>query len=350
MLSFLCWARPYDLCRYCHRSIKPFRDVGIDENLNPLATFPNAQTETAYRKKNVNPRRNMSSTIDYQELEVLARKGRWLAISTVAGSGAGHVGGPFSAMDIMVALYFRVMKIRPEEPKWPERDRFILSKGHSSIGQYVVMALRGFLPIEELKTFDKGGSRLQGHPDVTRLPGLETSTGSLGQGLSVGLGMALGARMRGQKFQTFVMIGDGELQEGMIWEALHVAPRYKLGNLTAILDWNGLQQFGWVLAINEQHRGDRRDPWSGIDLRGIFEKLGWRCLEIDGHDFSQIVPALESAKASGDSDQPTMIIAHTIKGKGVHFTEGKHEWHSKVATKEELQIVAAELDIVEAGL
>jgi transketolase len=247
----------------------------------------------------------------------------------------------------LVALYFRVMKIRPEEPRWPERDRFILSKGHSSISQYAVMALRGFLPIEELKTFDKGGSRLQGHPDVTRLPGLETSTGSLGQGLSVGVGIALGARMRGQKFQTFVMIGDGELQEGMIWEALHIAPRYKLGNLTAILDWNGLQQFGWVLAINEQHRGDRRDPWSGIDLRGIFEKLGWRCLEISGHNFSEIIPALESAKASGDSDQPTMIIAHTIKGKGVHFTEGKHEWHSKVATKEELKIVAEELGIEE---
>ena len=290
----------------------------------------------------------MISTTDYQELEALARRGRWLAISTVAGSGAGHVGGPFSAMDIMVALYFRVMKIRSEEPKWPERDRFILSKGHSSIGQYAVMALRGFLPIDELKTFDKGGSRLQGHPDVTRLPGLETSTGSLGQGLSVGLGIALGARMRGQKFQTFVMIGDGELQEGMIWEALHIAPRYKLGNLTASLDWTGLQQFGWVLAINEQHRGDRRDPWSGLDLRGIFEKLGWRCIEINGHDFSQIVPALESAKASGDSDQPTMIIAHTVKGKGVHFTEGKHEWHSKVATKEELKIVAEELGIVEA--
>jgi len=292
---------------------------------------------------------NMSNkTNDYQELEALARKARWLAISTVAGSGAGHVGGPFSAMDILVALYCRVMKIRPEEPKLPDRDRFILSKGHSSIGQYAVMALRGFLPIEELKTFDKGGSRLQGHPDVTRLPGLETSTGSLGQGLSVGLGIALGARMRGQKFQTFVMIGDGELQEGMIWEALHIAPRYKLGNLTAILDWNGLQQFGWVLAINEQHRGDRRDPWSGIDLRGIFEKLGWRCIEINGHDFSQIVPALESVKASGDSDQPTMIIAHTVKGKGVHFTEGKHEWHSKVATKEELKIVAEQLGVAEA--
>lgn len=289
----------------------------------------------------------MSSQTDYQDLEGLARKGRWLAISTVARSGAGHVGGPFSAMDIMIALYFRVMKIRPEEPSWSERDRFILSKGHSSIGQYVVMALRGYLPIEELKTFDKGGSRLQGHPDVTKLPGLETSTGSLGQGLSVGLGFALGARMRGHKFQTFVMIGDGELQEGMIWEALHVAPRYKLGNLTAILDWNGLQQFGWLLSPGEKHRGDRRDPWSGIDLKTIFEKLGWRVLEIDGHDFAQIVPALESAKNFGESDQPTMIVAHTIKGKGVQVTEGKYEWHSKVATKGELSVVAAELGIEE---
>src|SRR6201994_283956 len=289
----------------------------------------------------------MSDKIDYHELEALAQRGRWLAISTVAGSGAGHVGGPFSAMDILIALYFRVMNIRPEEPRWAERDRFILSKGHSSIGQYAVMALRGFLPVEELKTFDKGGSRLQGTPDVTKLPGLDTSTGSLGQGLSVGLGMALGSRLRGEKFHTFVMIGDGELQEGMIWEALHVAPRYKLGNLTAILDCNGLQQFGWVLAINEEHRGDRKDPWSGIDLRGIFERLGWRCLEINGHDFSQILPALESVKASGDSDQPTMIIAHTIKGKGVSFTEGKHEWHSKVASKEELKIIAKELEIQE---
>jgi transketolase N-terminal domain/subunit len=182
----------------------------------------------------------MNETEAYGELEALSRRGRWLAISSVAHSGAGHVGGPFSAMDLMVALYFKVMRIDPQNPAWPERDRFILSKGHSSIGQYSVMALRGFLPIEELGTFDKGNSRLQGHPDVTKLPGLDTSTGSLGQGLSVGLGMALGARLRGSKFHTFVMIGDGELQEGMIWEALHIAPRYKLGNLTAILAKEGI--------------------------------------------------------------------------------------------------------------
>jgi transketolase len=250
-------------------------------------------------------------------------------------------------MDLMIALYFRVMKIMPKEPQWPERDRFILSKGHSAIGQYTVMALRGYLPVEELKTFDKGRSRLQGHPDMTKLPGLEASTGSLGQGLSVGLGFALGGRLRGQKFHTFVIIGDGELQEGMIWEALHVAPRYKLGNLTAILDWNGLQQFGWLLSPGEKHRGDRRDPWAGVDLKTIFEKLGWRVLEIDGHDYSEIVPALEAAKNFGGSDQPTMIVAHTIKGKGVQVTEGKYEWHSKVATKEELKVVAVELGIEE---
>jgi transketolase len=284
---------------------------------------------------------------DYKELEELAKRGRWLVISTVARSGAGHVGGPFSAMDLMIALYFRVMKVRPQEPQWPERDRFILSKGHSSVGQYTVMALRGYLPVEELKTFDKGRSRLQGHPDVTKLPGLETSTGSLGQGLSVGLGFALGGRLRGQKFHTFVVIGDGELQEGMIWEALHVAPRYKLGNLTAILDWNGLQQFGWLLAPGEEQIGDRRDPWAGVDLKTIFEKLGWRVLEIDGHDYSQIVPALEGAKDFGDSDQPTMIVAHTIKGKGVQLTEGKYEWHSKVASKEELNVIAKELGVEE---
>ena len=289
----------------------------------------------------------MIVTTDYKELEELAKRGRWLVISTVAGSGAGHVGGPFSAMDLMIALYFRVMKVRPQEPQWSERDRFILSKGHSSVGQYTVMALRGYLPVEELKTFDKGRSRLQGHPDVTKLPGLETSTGSLGQGLSVGLGFALGGRLRGQKFHTFVMIGDGELQEGMIWEALHVAPRYKLGNLTAILDWNGFQQFGWLLAPGEKQLGDRRDPWAGVDLKTIFEKLGWRVLEIDGHDYNQIVPALEAAKDFGDSDQPTMIVAHTMKGKGVQLTEGKYEWHSKVASKEELKVIAKELGVEE---
>lgn len=278
-----------------------------------------------------------------KELEELARRARWLVISTVAGSGAGHIGGPLSAMDLLISLYFRVMTVRSQEPKWPQRDRFILSKGHSSIGLYTVLALRGFLPVEELKTFDKANSRLQGHPDVTKLPALDSSTGSLGQGLSVGLGFALGARLRGEAFHTFVMIGDGELQEGMIWEAAHIAPRYKLGNLTAILDWNGLQQFGWPLDAGSAHRGDKQDPWGGVDLKGIFERLGWRVLETDGHDFATMIPVLEEAKRAGESDRPTLILARTIKGKGVRLTEGKYEWHSKVPTAAEMRAVATEL-------
>jgi transketolase len=284
---------------------------------------------------------------DFSELEQLACRARWLVVSTVANSGGGHIGGPLSAMELLIALYFRVMNSRPHEPRWPERDRFILSKGHSAIGLYTVLALRGYFCVDELKTFDKECSRLQGHPDVTRLPGLETSTGSLGQGLSVGLGMALGARRRGQKFHTFVMIGDGELQEGMIWEALHIAPRYEVGNLTVIVDCNGLQQFGWSLGTDLRHRCDREDPWVGIDLRGIFERLGWRVLQIDGHDYAQVISALEDARASGRSAQPVAIFARTTKGKGTRLTEGKFAWHAKVPNQEELRAMAADLGIAE---
>jgi transketolase len=253
-------------------------------------------------------------------------------------------------MELLVALYFRVMNIRPQEPDWPRRDRFILSKGHSAIGLYAVLALRGFLPVAELRTFDHEESRLQGHPDATRLPGLDASTGSLGQGLSVGLGFALGARLRGEKFHTFVMIGDGELQEGMVWEAAQVAPRYRLGNLTALLDCNGLQQFGWELAAGEPHHGNRRDPWAGVDLRGIFERLGWRVLECDGHNFAQLVPVLAQARSGGESEQPTLVLARTVKGKGLRLTQGKFEWHSRVPSREELAMVAEELGVGRAVL
>ncbi len=289
----------------------------------------------------------MTESADFSELASLARQGRWHVIQTVSASGAGHVGGPMSAMDLLIALYFRVMAVRPNEPQWPERDRFILSKGHSAIGLYTVMALRGYLPVEELKTFDKGNSRLQGHPDMTKLPGLETSTGSLGMGLSVGLGFAIGAQRKGLGFQTFVMIGDGELQEGMIWEALHVAPRYQVANLTAILDSNGLQQFGWLHEAGETGRGDRRDPWFRVDLPAVLRGLGWNVVEINGHDFGEIIPALQASKSRGRVGKPTMILAHTIKGKGVSFTEGKFEWHSKVAASGELEVARRELQIEE---
>ena len=197
------------------------------------------------------------------DLDELARRGRLLVIETVAHSGAGHIGGPLSAMDLLVALFFRVLRIRPDEPDWPDRDRFILSKGHSAIGLYVAMALRGYFPVEELATFDTGDSRLQGHPDMTRLPGLEASTGSLGQGLAVGLGIALGARMRGLGFHTFVMLGDGETQEGMVWESVMVAARYGLGGLTAIVDCNGLQQYGWPVEPGVESGATVATRWRG---------------------------------------------------------------------------------------
>ncbi len=277
------------------------------------------------------------------DLDALARRGRQLVIETVAGSGAGHIGGPLSAMDLLIALYFSILRIRPEDPGWPDRDRFILSKGHSAIGQYVAMALRGYFPVEELATFDHGDSRLQGHPDMTRLPGLEASTGSLGQGLAVGLGIALGTRMRGLDAQTFVMLGDGEMQEGEVWESVIVAARYGLGNLTAIVDANGLQQYGWPLPAGEEHRGDRRDPWAGMRLGNALEAFGWRVLTIDGHDFDAIVAACADARAAAPEGRPTAILARTVKGRGVSFTEGHHEWHARVATAADAELARAEL-------
>src|SRR5437763_2289722 len=171
-----------------------------------------------------------------RELQSIAADTRRLIVEAIYEAQAGHLGGPLSAADMLVALYFEVLRIDPRRPDWPERDRFILSKGHSSIGLYAVLAQRGYYPIEELSTFDKINSRLQGHPDMTALPGLDMSTGSLGQGLSPGVGMAIGARRRGLDFRTYVMLGDGELQEGQVWEAAVVAARYGLDNLVAIVD------------------------------------------------------------------------------------------------------------------
>lgn len=279
------------------------------------------------------------------DLFALARRARWLSFKTVADSRAGHVGGVLSAMDLLVALYFRVLAIRPDEPDWPGRDRFILSKGHASIGLYTVLALRGYFPVEELATFDKGDSRLQGHPDMLKLPGLDASSGSLGQGLAVGLGMALGARLRGLDFTTWVMLGDGELQEGMVWESAHTAVRYKLGNLIAIVDWNGLQQYGWPNEDGATGRASRRDPWQGIHPGRVFEAFGWRVIEIDGHDFDAILDACAAAKAHAAGDQPTLILARTIKGKGVSFAEGRHEWHTRPATAGELAQARVDLQV-----
>jgi transketolase len=295
---------------------------------------------------------NANASDRQPDLGSLAQQARWQVLKTVTGSKAGHIGGPLSMMDLLVCLYFGELNIRPQDPHWVDRDRFILSKGHAAIGLYSVLALRGYLPIEELATFDKGDSRLQGHPDKTRLPGLDASTGSLGQGLSVGVGIALGAQLGGKGFHTWVMLGDGEIQEGMVWEAVQVAARYKLDNLTAIVDRNGLQQFGLPSSdeTTRTDRGDRRDPWFGVDLAAVFQAFGWRVLEIDGHDYGQIQDAYRLARAGDFARRPTVIIAHTVKGKGLSLAEGVHTWHSIVPSAEDFERARQELEPDEIDL
>jgi transketolase len=271
------------------------------------------------------------------ELTAAARAARREVIKAVARAGGGHVGGPLSAADVLTALYFRVLRIRPVQPGWPDRDRFILSKGHSAIGLYAVLALRGYFPMAELATFDAIDSRLQGHPDMTLLPGLDMSTGSLGLGLAAGVGVALGARMAGRGFTTFVMVGDGECNEGVIWESAHVAERYGLSNLVAIVDHNQLQQFGWRDPVT----GQRRPPYSGRQLRDRWSAFGWRVLEVDGHDMAAVIDVLGAARRT--KGRPSVVLARTVKGKGVSFMEGDYTWHSRVPTDAELSQALAEL-------
>jgi transketolase len=270
-------------------------------------------------------------------LEEMARRIRVEVVRSVAHARAGHLGGPLSAADILAALYFRILRIRPEEPRWEDRDRFILSKGHASIGLYATMALRGYFPVEELLTFDAAHSRLQGHPDMTRLPGLDMSTGSLGMGISAGMGMALGARLTGRDVLVYVMLGDGECQEGEVWEAAMAASRYGLDGLIAIVDHNKLQQYGWP--------GDGPDgripPERPGELAARWAAFGWRVLEVDGHDMAAIVDVLERARQR--DGRPVVVIADTVKGKGVSYMEGHYYWHTRVLKPEELAQAMAEL-------
>jgi transketolase len=273
-----------------------------------------------------------------QLLKGVAREIRRHTLRAVHHAGAGHIGGVFSAAEMLATLYFHVLRIDPQNPAWPDRDRFILSKGHCAIGLYAVLALRGYFPIEELETFDAIDSRLQGHPDMTKLPGLDMSTGSLGQGLSPGIGMALAARMTGRGFHTWVMIGDGETQEGQIWEAAFCAARYSLDNLTVILDWNGLQQYGWATPAGYESNA-RRNPADGVQAK--WSAFGWNVLECDGHDPAAFVDACTRARDA--SDKPAIIIAHTTKGKGVSFMEGDYTWHSRPLSDEVVAQAISEL-------
>ena len=284
---------------------------------------------------------NPDIVLDLKRKAVEARK---LILKSVHTAGAGHVGGPLSATDILTTLYFSVLRVDPARPDWEDRDRFILSKGHSCIGLYTVLALRGYFPVEELATFDAIDSRLQGHPDMTKLPALDMSTGSLGQGLSPAVGMAIGAKLKGKDYHTWCMLGDGEIQEGQIWEAAFIAERYALDNLTAILDYNKLQQYGWTAEV----KGQTRRPRISIENPGTrFAAFGWKVFEIDGHDIAQILDACEQVKTV--KGQPSIIVANTIKGKGVSFMENDYNWHAKVPTAGELEAALKELDAVAVG-
>ncbi len=283
-----------------------------------------------------------TTTPTRQELEALAREARWRVLETVAASKAGHIGGPLSAIDLLIALYFGRLRIDPTNPHDPDRDRFILSKGHSAIGLYTVLALRGYFPVEELSTFDHGDSRLQGHPDMNLTPGVDASTGSLGQGLAAGAGMAIAGKRLGKDFHTWVMLGDGEIEEGMVWETVISAPRYGLDNLTAIVDLNGLQQYGWPKTPGD--RFDRSEPMGHVDLPAVFRGFGWTVLEVDGHDFDAIESAYrEATRLRGVAGRPTVILATTTKGNGVSFTAGTYRWHNGVATPEQLETARREL-------
>lgn len=243
---------------------------------------------------------------------------------------SGHPGGSLSIVDILTALYYGEMKIDPTKPKMEGRDRFVLSKGHAAPALYAVLAERGYFPKEELMTLRKFGSHLQGHPDMKKVPGVEISTGSLGQGLSVANGMALNAKLFQEEYRVYVMMGDGELQEGQIWEAVMTAAHYKLDNLCAFVDVNNLQIDGSV------------DVVMGVEpLDKKWEAFGWNVISIDGHNFEEIFSALETAKTC--KGKPTLILAKTVKGKGVSFMENVCGFHGTAPTAEERERALAEL-------
>ncbi len=265
------------------------------------------------------------------ELKEMARKLRRHVITMIATAGSGHPGGSLSAADIVTALYFKVIMHNPRNPAWRDRDRFILSKGHAAPVLYAALAESGYFPVEELATLRKLGSRLQGHVDRNLTPGVEMSTGSLGMGLSFGIGVALAARLDRRDYRTYVLLGDGECDEGETWEAALSAAQFRLDNLVAIVDCNEIQLSGWTRDI------------MGLDpLNRKWQAFGWHSIDIDGHDFDQILAALQ--EACGIKGRPTVIIAHTIKGKGVSFMENNVKFHGKAPTAEEAKKALEELE------
>ncbi|MEW6171505.1 MAG: transketolase [Bacillota bacterium] len=265
----------------------------------------------------------------YRELERKACAIRQDVIRMLAAAGSGHPGGSLSAVEILTALYFHVLRVDPRQPGDPERDRFILSKGHAAPALYATLAERGFFPLSWLEDLRRLGSPLQGHPDMRKVPGVEMSTGSLGQGLSVGVGMALAGRIRESGCRVYALLGDGECQEGQVWEAAMAAAHYRLRNLVAIVDRNGLQIDGpteEVLALEPL-----ADKWKAF---------GWSVVAVDGHDFGELLSAFESV---GHARRPTAVIARTVKGKGVSLMENQVDWHGKAPNREQGEQALKEL-------
>ncbi|MCW5978167.1 MAG: transketolase [Bryobacteraceae bacterium] len=272
----------------------------------------------------------MTGKKSLEELQALTKTIRRRIVEMTGAAKSGHPGGSLSAVEIVATLFFDVMNHDPQNPHWEDRDRFILSKGHGCPVLYAVMAECGYTPVEQLNTLRKLGSIYQGHPDRRFIPALEASTGSLGQGLSIGLGMALAARLDGKPWRTYVVLGDGEIQEGQIWEAAMFASFHKVDNLVAIVDYNRIQLDGFVKDIMELE--PLADKW---------RSFGWHVVELDGHS----IPALREAFAvpAAVKGKPTVVIAHTVKGKGVSFMENNPKWHGVAPSPQEVELALKEL-------
>jgi len=275
----------------------------------------------------------MVKEITEQAVAITTEKARQIRrhiIKMLGQAGSGHTGGSLSASDIVACLYFWEMNIDSASPHWPERDRFVLSKGHAAPVLYAVLAEKGFFPADDLNSLRTLGSPLQGHPDMCKVPGVEASTGSLGQGISWAVGMALAGKMDKKPYRVYALLGDGEIEEGMVWEAAMAASHYKLDNLMAFVDHNGLQIDGRV-----------QEVMSPLPIPDKFRAFGWEVLEIDGHDHKQIMEALNTARTV--SGRPTAVIAHTVKGKGCSFMEDRVEWHGVAPKPDEVEKALAEL-------
>lgn len=271
--------------------------------------------------------------MDQQKLAELtghAKSMRRMIIEMLAESKSGHPGGSLSAVEIVAALYFAEMKVDPKNPRLPSRDRFVLSKGHAAPVLYAALVEKGFFPREKIFTLRKTGSHLQGHPDMNKTPGVDMSTGSLGQGISAAVGMALAGKLDKQDYRVHVLLGDGETEEGMVWEAAMAAAHYKLDNLVGFLDLNGLQ-------ID----GPTQDVMSPEPLDKKWEAFGWQVIKVDGHDFGQLLEGLAQARQT--KGKPTMVLARTVKGKGVSFMENQAGWHGNAPSAEQAAQALAEL-------